>query len=158
MLEAVDDFLKDGLVENHLLSLHDARHIGPGQQLATLQTDTVATSIEHVHPELLVQDLSCEYQHFHLWVALFGMSAYLHAYGSRTTQPQVEQHQVGKIVLDESPILGLILSCADNLGFGNVVTEDSFCAFQFQGHVFHDDYFKLFHCFLFMGLIVIHCD
>ena len=55
---------------------------------------------------------------------------------------------VGLLLLDEFPISYFAIRRADNLGFRNVVLEDSFRALQFQRHVFYYDYFKVFHYFI----------
>ena len=73
------------------------------------------------------------------------MTADLYAYSGRTTQSEVKEHQIGLGLLNQSPIGGFVLCGTDDLGFRDFVTEDSFCALQFQGYVFDNDDFEWIH-------------
>ena len=73
------------------------------------------------------------------------MAADLHSDGRRASQSQVEQHQVGQLLLDESPVGGFVLCCSDDLGLRDIVTEDAHGTFQLEGHILYNDDFKWFH-------------
>ena len=152
MLEAVDNLFEDGLVEHHLLALHHTRHVGPCQQFAALEADAVATCIEHIHPQLFVEYLAGEDEHFHVRIRLLGVAANLDTHGGAAAQTKVEQHQVGRIALDESPVLRLVLGRSNDFGLGDVVTEDAFSAFQFERNILHDDDFEFFQFHFYCSL------
>ena len=145
MFEALDYLLEDRLVEHQLLALHDGHHIATGQQFATLQDNAIGTSIEHVDPQLLVQDLAREDEDAHLRIGLLGLTTDLDAYGGGTTQPQVEQYEVGLLLLDETPEAGFIVGSTNDLRLGNLVAYDAFRAFEFEGHVLDNNELKFFH-------------
>ena len=125
MLEPLYDAAQDGLVEHQLLAVHHSHHVVACQQFAGLQYDAVGAGVEHVYPQLLVQDFACEDEHLHLGVQLLGLSAQLHADGGRTSQPQVEQHQLRQLLLEQSPVGSLVGCCAGDFGFGYVGGYDA---------------------------------
>ena len=139
MLEAIDNLLQDGLVEYQLLAFHDGHHVTTRQQFATLQNDAVGTRIEHVHPQFLVEYLARKDEYLHLRIELLGLTADFHTYRCRATQSEVEQHEVGLLLFDESPEGSLVLSRADDFRFWYLVTYDAFCTFQFEGYVLNDN-------------------
>ena len=133
LLEAIHYLVQDRLIEHHLLAAHAASHIATSQQLATLQDDAIATGIKHIHPELLIQYLAREDEHLHLRILLLGLATYLHPHCSGTAQSQVQEHQVGQLLLDEFPIGYLVFGCTYNLSLRNVVLEDALSALSSNG-------------------------
>ena len=79
-------------------------------------------------------------------ISLLGLTTNLDTNGGGATQSEVEQYEVGLLLLDESPEAGLIGCRPDDLGLGNLVTYNAFSAFKFEGHVLDDDHLKFFHC------------
>ena len=77
------------------------------------------------------------------------MAAYLDTYGCGSTQPQVEQYEVGLVVADDTPVFCLVVGCADYLRLGNVVADDAFCAFEFEGHVLYYYYLEIIHIYIY---------
>ena len=145
LLETLDDFLHDRLVENHALARHHTQHITACEQFSALQTDTVATRIEHVNPQFFVENLTREDKHLNLRIGLLGLTADFHTDGGGTVQSEVEQHEVGLLLFDESPVSRLILCRSDDFRLRNLVTENTFGTLQFQGNILHNDYFEIFH-------------
>ena len=146
MLETLDNLLENRFIEHQLLALHHGHHVATGQQFATLQYDAVGTGIKHVNPQLLVEYLAREDEHLHLLVHFLGLTANLHAHGGRSAQAEVEQYKVGLLLLDKPPEADLIVGSPDDLSLRNLVTYDTFSAFEFEGHVLDDNHLKLFHC------------
>ena len=97
------------------------------------------SGIEHVNPKLLVQDFAGEDEYAHLRIHLLGLTAYLDADSRGAAQSEVEQHEVGLLLFDESPEGSLVLSRADDFRFWYLVTYDAFCTFQFEGYVLNDN-------------------
>jgi hypothetical protein len=58
---------------------------------------------------------------------------------------EVEQYKVGLLLLDESPVRGFIVCRTYHFRLGNLVADDAFRAFEFEGHVLDDNQFKFFH-------------
>ncbi|CDC97987.1 unknown [Prevotella sp. CAG:474] len=145
MFESLYYLLEYGLIENQTFTAHTAGNITSGEQFATLQNNSVATSIEHIHPEFLIKYLSCKDKDLNPWIILFGVSAQLNAHSGRATKSQVEQHQIGLMLLHELKIVLLIVCSSNNYGFGNLIFEDTFCSFEFERNILYYDYLKFFH-------------
>ena len=144
-LKALYNLFEDRLVEHQLFAIHHGRYIATCEQLACLQDDTIGTSIEHINPQLLVQYLTSKNQHLYIGMYLLGVAADFYTYGSRTTQTQIEQHQVGLLLLDEAPVGLLVLGCSNHFGLGNITLHDAKGALKLQGHIFYYYYFEVFH-------------
>ena len=149
-LETVYYLLKDRLVEHQFLTSHAARHIATRKEFATLQNDAVAARIEHIYPEFFVQNFSCKDEHLHVRILLLGLAADFYAYRGGTAQSEVEQNQIGQLLLDEFPIGYFALGSTDDFSLWNIILEDTLCTLQFQGHVFYYDDFKIFHFLIFL--------
>ena len=85
MLETVNNLLQDGLVEHQLFALHNGHHVATCQQLTGLENDAVGSCIEHVDPQLLVEDFASKDEDAYLRVQLLGLTAQLNADGSATS-------------------------------------------------------------------------
>ena len=73
------------------------------------------------------------------------MTTDFHPYSGGATQAQIEQHQVGLVLLNQTPESRFVLCRSDNLRLRDLITKNTFCAFQFQRHVFYDNYFEVIH-------------
>ena len=82
----------------------------------------------------------------HARVLLPDAAADVHAYGCGAAQPQVEQHQVGYLLLHKRPEFLLGHGRAYHFGVGYLVAENFFRPLQLQLGVFHDNHF-VFHFF-----------
>lgn len=133
LLETVYYLLKDRLVEHQFLTSHAARHIATRKEFATLQNDAVAARIEHINPEFFVQNFSCKDEHLHVRILLLGLAADFYAYRGGTAQSEVEQNQIGQLLLDEFPIGYFALGSTDDFSLWNIILEDTLCTLQFQG-------------------------
>ena len=76
---------------------------------------------------------------------LFGRAANLYADSGAAAEPEVEQHEVGQLLLQHAPIFRLVAGCAYNLGFRYLVADNTFRSLQLEGDVFYDNHFKVFH-------------
>ena len=73
------------------------------------------------------------------------MTADLNTDGGRASKPEIEQHEIGLLLLQQSPIGRLVLRRSDDFGLGDIVADNTLRALQLQGHVLYDDYFEVFH-------------
>ena len=145
LLESLDNLLQDRLVEDHLLAAHAARHITTGEQFAALQDDSVASGIQRIHPKLLVENLARKDEHLHVGILLLGAAADFHANGGRTAQSQIEQHEVGLLRLDKSPVSRFVFGSSYDFCLRNVGLEDALGTFQLQWNIFYYNHFKILH-------------
>ena len=76
---------------------------------------------------------------------LLGVSTDLHAHGGRPTQAEVEQHEVGQLLLHQFPVGHLAVGRSQDVSLGNIVTDDALGAFEFECHVFDNDNIKISH-------------
>ena len=59
----------------------------------------------------------------HVGVVLGQFAAHLHTDGGRAAQTQVEQHQLGYLLLHQRPELGFAHGGTYHFGLGNLLTE-----------------------------------
>ena len=132
-LETVYYLLKDRLVE-HQSYLPAARHIATRKEFATLQNDAVQPA-SSTSTQSFVQNFSCKDEHLHVRILLLGLAADFYAYRGGTAQSEVEQNQIGQLLLDEFPIGYFALGSTDDFSLWNIILEDTLCALQFQGRL-----------------------
>ena len=82
------------------------------------------------------------------------MAAYLNTHGGASPKPEVEQKEVGLVVANESPIFRLIVCSAYYLRLGNVVADNSFCTFEFEGHILYYYYLEIIHVYFYFNLFM----
>ena len=143
--ETLDDLLEDRLVEHQLLAIHHGRDITTSQQLASLQNNTVSPGIQHVHPQFLIQDLTREDQHLHLRVQFLRVTTDLHADGGRSPKAEIKQHEVGNLLLEQSPVGWFRVCCTNHFRLWDVRADYTEGAFQFEGHILNDNDFEMIH-------------
>ena len=76
---------------------------------------------------------------------LLRVAADLDANGGRAAQSEVEQHEVGLLLLQQPPVSRLVLCCSDYFCLGNVGAHDTEGSFEFEGYILNDDDFEIFH-------------
>ena len=82
------------------------------------------------------------------------MAAYLNTHGGASPKPEVEQKEVGLVVANESPVFSLVVGCTDYLRLGNVVADNSFCTFEFEGHILYYYYLEIIHVYFYFNLFM----
>ena len=153
MFEAFDNHLKYRLVEHKPTAVHDAGHVGPGQQFAALQYDTVATGVEGVNPELLVQYLPREYQDFNLRILDLCLPADVDAHHRRAAEAEVEEHKVGLLLPYQFPIITFVTCRAYNLSLGYVAAQYALGALQLQRDILYYYNLEVLHISLCLLLL-----
>ena len=154
-LEPLHDLFEDRLIEDELLTAHHSFDIIARQQFPGLEDDTVAACVEHIDPQLLIQDLTREDKHLHLRIALLRMAADLHTDSRRAAEAEVEQHEVGLLLPHQFPVGGLIGCRTEDMCLRNVVGNDSFRAFELEGHILYNDDIEVFHIAFYLFLLLI---
>ena len=80
VFEPLYDFLQNGLVENQSLAAHDTKDVATCEQFTTFEDDTIGTCVQYVHPQFLIENFSCEDEHFHIFMQLLCLSANFHSH------------------------------------------------------------------------------
>ena len=133
------------MVEDHPLASHTTGDIAACKQFTTLEDDAVATGIEDIHPKFLIQNLSCKDEHLDRRITLLGVATDFYAHRSGTSQAQIEQHQVGKLLLDQPEVCLLTVGSADDFGLWYLVADNTLSPFQFKRHILYNNDFKIVH-------------
>ena len=146
-LETLDNLFEDGFVEHEFLAIHHGRDIATREQLARLEDDTIGTCIEHIDPELFVEDLAREDEHLDIGMEFLGVAANLDAHRGGASKAQVEQHEVGLLLFEQSPVGWFVFGRSYHFCFRNIAPDDSQSAFKFEGHILDNNYFKFIHIY-----------
>ena len=96
LLESFYNLLKDWFIKYQSFSLHHSIHITTGKEFSCLKDDTIGTRIEHIHPELLIEYLTCEDKYLDVWMHLFSRTAYLHSDSSRASKSEIQEEKVSE--------------------------------------------------------------
>ena len=78
---------------------------------------------------------------------LLRTTAYLDTYGGGATETEVEQQEIRFLLFQQFPVGCFAISRANHFRLGDVVADDSQCAFEFEGHVLDDNHFEVIHIF-----------
>ena len=91
LTETLNEFFEHRLVEDIALACHHIVYLVFCEQFACLERYTVGTGIEHIDPQLLVEELACEHEHLHLWMLFFHSRTDFHTHSCRATKTKVKE-------------------------------------------------------------------
>ena len=148
LFETFHNLLQNRIIEDKLLAVHHRLYIRSSQQFPGLQDDTVGSGLQCIYPQLFVKPFAGKDQHFQFRTLTVQAGTDVHSDGGRSAQSQIQENQIRSLLLKQLPEFSLGHGRTDHLGIGYFVTEDFFCSFQFQLHIFHNNNFKLFHFYL----------
>lgn len=149
--ESADNLLQYRLIEDIVLSLHDAAYLASCKEFARLEHYTAGSSVESVDPKFLVEYLTCKDENFDLRKTLLDGTTNGYSYRGRASKSEVKQHHIGQLLFHELPKVLFVHGSTDNLCFGNLITEYLFRTFEFKLYVFYYNY--CIHIFM-VGVVI----
>ena len=156
LFETIYDLLQNRIVEYQLLAVHHSLYVCLGQQFSCFENNAIRSCIQHIHPQFFIQYFPRKDQYTNPLITFKNIPADINANRRRTSQSQIQQNQIGKLRFHQRPELAFCHCRADHFCVGYLMTENFFCAFQFQFYVLYNNNFKLLF-FHFIYLITFMC-